>query len=208
VAFIPKERAKMMPMSSPRWFDDFPEYLTEADYRSLSEEISRTIEIVHGHVIKCESPTPRHNRIARRLANALEASRSPAGPCLTVETDVDVILWRVPRFTFRRPDVTVYKCIDDPTRKPTAQDTVLVIEVTSPTTASEDLVGKKAEYATAGIPLYLVVVLDEKYDIWEIREFHLDAVTAEYRLYAVHGSVLDLEYPVRLTLPISDLVSA
>jgi Uma2 family endonuclease len=198
----------MMPMSSPGWFNDFPEYLTEVDYGNLSEEISRTIEIVHGHVIKCESPTPRHNRIARRLANALEASRSPAGPCLTVETDVDVILWRVPRFTFRRPDVTVYKCIDDPTRKPTAQDTVLVIEVTSPTTASEDLVDKKAQYATAGIPLYLVVVLDEKYDIWEIREFHLDAATAEYRLYAVHGSVLDLEHPVRLTLPISDLVSA
>jgi hypothetical protein len=36
-------------------------------------------------------------------------------------------------------------------------------------------VDKRAQYATAGIPLYLVVVLDEKYDIWEIREFHLDA---------------------------------
>ena len=55
--------------------------------------------------------------------------------------------------------------------------------------------------------LYLVVVLDEKYDIWEIREFHLDAAAAEYRLYAVHGSVLELEQPIRLKLPISDLVS-
>ena len=197
----------MMPMSSPRWFDDFPEIMTEAEYRDLSEEVSRTVEIVHGHVIKCESPTPRHNRIARRLANALEAARSPADPCLTVETDVDVILWRVPRFSFRRPDVTVYKCIDDPTRKPDAQDTVLVVEVTSPTTAREDLVDKKAQYATAGIPLYLVVVLDEKYDIWEIREFHLDAAAAAYRLHAVHRSVLELEQPVRLTLPISELVS-
>jgi hypothetical protein len=26
----------MMPMSSPGWFDDFPEYLPEADYRDLS----------------------------------------------------------------------------------------------------------------------------------------------------------------------------
>jgi Uma2 family endonuclease len=197
----------MMPMSSPGWFDDLPEYLTEVDYRDLPEEISRTVEIVHGHIIKCESPTPRHNRIARRLANALEASRSPAGPGLTVETDVDVVLWRVPRFNFRRPDVAVYKCIDDPTRKPTAQDAVLVIEVTSPTTAREDLVDKKAQYATAGIPLYLVVVLDEKYDIWEIREFHLDAAAATYRLHAVHRSVLELEQPIRVTLPISDLVS-
>jgi Uma2 family endonuclease len=197
----------MMPMSGPRWLDDFPEYLTEADYRDLSEEFSRTIEIVHGHVIKCESPTPRHNRIARRLANALEDSRSPVDPCLTVETDVDVVLWRVPRFTFRRPDVAVYKCIDDATRRPTAEDTVLVVEVTSPTTAREDLVDKKAQYATAGIPLYLVVVLDDKYDIGEIREFHLDAAAATYRLHAVHRSVLELEEPVKLALPVSDLVS-
>src|ERR1700761_4456043 len=175
----------MTPMSGPGGFDEFPEYLTEADYRDLSEEFSRTIEIVHGHVIKCESPTPRHNRIARRLANALEASRSPAGPCLTVETDVDVVLWRTPRFTFRRPDVVVYRGVDDPSQRPAAEDAVLVIDVTSPTTAGEDLVDKKAQYATAGIPLYLVVLLDEKYDIGEIREFHLDAAAADYRLHSV-----------------------
>jgi len=196
----------MMPMSRPGWFDAFPENVTEAEYRDLPEEISRAIEIVHGHVLKCESPTPRHNRIARRLANALEAARSPAGPCLTVETDVDVVLWRVPRFTFRRPDIAVYRCIEDPGRRPTASDTVAIIEVTSPTTAREDLVDKKAQYATAGIPLYLVVVLGEKYEIEEIREFHLDAAAADYRLYAVHTSVLELEQPVRLTLPVSELV--
>lgn len=198
----------MIPMSSPGWFDDLPEYMTEAEYRDLSEKVSRTIEIVHGHVIRCESPTPRHNRIARRLSVALEAARSPADPCLTVETDVDVVLWRVPRFTFRRPDVIVYQCIDDPARKPSAQETVMVVEVASPTTAKEDLLDKKTQYAAAGIPVYLVVLLDDKHDIWEIREFHLDAATATYRLYTVHTSVLELEQPVRLTLPISDLVSA
>jgi Uma2 family endonuclease len=181
--------------------------VTEAEYRELDQDIARTIEILHGHVIRCESLAPRHNRIARRLANALEAARSPAVPCLTVETDVDVVLWRVPRFTFRRPDVAVYRCIGHPTRRPAAEDTVLVVEVTSPTTAREDMVDKKAPYATAGIPLYPVVVLDEKYDIWEIREFHLDTAAAEYRLPAVHSSVLELEQPVRLTVPLADLVS-
>jgi Uma2 family endonuclease len=197
----------MMPMSSPWWFDELPEYMTEAEYRHLSEEISRTIEIVHGHVIKCESPTPQHNLIARRLSFALESARSPAGPCLRVETDVDIVLWPVPRFTFRRPDVVVYECLDDPARKPTAQETLLIVEVTSPNTIKEDLVDKKAQYAVAGIALYLVVVLDEAYDIAEIREFHLDAATAAYRLYDVHRAVLDLEEPVRLRLPIADLVA-
>jgi Uma2 family endonuclease len=197
----------MIPVNSPWWFDELPEFMTEADYHDLSEETSRTVEIVHGHVIKCESPTPQHNLIARRLSFALESARLPSGPCLRVETHVDVVLWRVPRFTFRRPDVIVYECLDDPARKPTAQETVLVVEVASPSSAKEDLLDKKAQYAAAGIPLYLVVVLDDKSDIWEIREFHLDAAASAYRLYAVHRSVLELEQPVRLTLPIGDLVT-
>ena len=78
-------------MSRPGWFDDLPDYLSEAEYRDLPEDIARTIEIVHGHVIRCESPVPRHNRIARRLSFALESARSPSGPCLTVETEIDVV---------------------------------------------------------------------------------------------------------------------
>jgi Uma2 family endonuclease len=198
----------MIPMSRPRWFDELPESMTEAEYRDLPEEVARTIEIVYGHVIKSESPVPRHNRIARRLSYALELARPPAGPCLTVETEIDVVLWRVPRFTFRRPDVVVYDCLDDPARKPTAQETAMVVEVTSPTTAQEDLLDKKTQYASAGIPLYLVIVLTEKYDIAEILEFHLDAAVSAYRLHAIHRSVLDLEHPVRLSLPIADLVTA
>jgi Uma2 family endonuclease len=198
----------MIPMSRPRWFDELPESMAEAEYRDLPEEAARTIEIVYGHVIKCESPVPRHNRIARRLSYALELARPSAGPCLTVETKIDVVLWRVPRFTFRRPDVVVYGCLDDPARKPTAQETAMVVEVTSPTTAQEDLLDKKTQYASAGIPLYLVIVLTEKYDIAEILEFHLDAAVSAYRLHAIHRSVLDLEHPVRLSLPIADLVTA
>ena len=197
----------MMPMSSPWWFDELPEYMTEAEYHDLSEEISRSIEIVHGHVIKCESPTPQHNLIARQLSFALETARAPADPCMRVETDVDIVLWRVPRFTFRRPDVIVFRCLDDPAKKATAQETLLVVEVTSPNTIKEDLLDKKTQYAAAGIPLYLVVVLDETYAIADIREFHLDAATSTYRLHAVHHSVLELEQPVRLSVPISDLVS-
>jgi Uma2 family endonuclease len=197
-----------MPANGPRWPDELPENMTEAEYRALAEDISRSVEIVHGHVIKCESPVPPHNRIARRLCFALESARSPSDPCLTIETAVDVVLWRVPRFTLRRPDVVVYECRDDPARKPTAQETVLVVEVATPGTALEDLLDKRTQYAASGIALYLVVLLDETYDITEIREFHLDAAAAAYRLHAVHRSVLDLEQPVRLTLPIAELVTA
>ena len=75
----------------------------------------------------------------------------------------------------------------------------MVIEVTFPATAQGRPGGQ------AG---YLVVVLDGEHEIGEIREFHLDATAVSYRLHAVHASVLELERPIRLTLPISDLVSA
>jgi hypothetical protein len=50
-------------------------------------------------------------------------------------------------------------------------------------------------------------LLDATYDITEIREFHLDAAASTYRLHAIHRSVLDLEQPVRLTPPVSELVT-
>lgn len=124
-------------MATPPWYESLPEVMSEAEYRALPEDIARSIEVVHGHVIKCESPAPRHNRIARRLAGSLEAARSMSGPCLSVETDIDVVLWRVPKFTFRRPDVVVYRCLDNPGQKPDESQTLAVVEVSSPGTVRD-----------------------------------------------------------------------
>ncbi|WP_063004790.1 Uma2 family endonuclease [Nocardia salmonicida] len=165
--------------------DSLPHQMTEEQYRQLPEDVSREIEVVHGHVILCESPTPEHNRIARRLAGAMEDLPSTE-PCIRAETDIDVVLWRVPKFTFRRPDVTVYRCLDQPGDKPEAGDALIVVEVSSPSTAAEDLLDKKAQYARVGIPLYLVVMLDTKFEIAEVLEFRLDAHAREYRLHQIH----------------------
>ncbi|HXA60899.1 MAG TPA: Uma2 family endonuclease [Streptosporangiaceae bacterium] len=194
-------------MSTPAWYDAFPETMTEAEYLALPENIARDIEVVYGRIIRCESAAPGHNLIARRLSTALEAARSTIGPCLSVETDIDVVLWRVPKFTFRRPDVVVYECLETRGQKPTAQQTLMVVEVTSPSTAQEDFLDKKIQYASAGIPLYLVVILDDTYEIAGIREFHLDAAAGEYRLHREHRSVLELEHPVKMAVLFSDLVA-
>ncbi|MFI6504269.1 Uma2 family endonuclease [Nonomuraea typhae] len=194
-------------MATPYWLDALPAEMTESEYRALPEDISRTIEVVHGHVIKCESPTPEHNRIARRLASALESARPANGPCMRVEVDVDVVLWRVPSYTFRRPDVVIYKCLDVPGSKPSASETLAVVEVASPTTEKEDLIDKRIQYATVGIPLYLVILLDEKYEIQEVREFHLDAQDLDYRLHRVHRTELTLERPILVTIPLGDLTA-
>ncbi|MFE3542516.1 Uma2 family endonuclease [Nocardia sp. NPDC059177] len=185
--------------------DSLPHVMTEDEYRRLPEKISREIEVVHGHVIVCESPTPEHNRVARRLAGAME-DLPTTEPCLRAETDIDVVLWRVPKFTFRRPDVTVYRCLDQPGDKPKASDALIVVEVSSPSTAAEDLLDKKAQYARVGIPLYLVVMLDTKFDIAEVLEFRLDAHAREYRLHQIHrDGLLRMEHVIIGDIAFTDL---
>jgi hypothetical protein len=48
--------------------------------------VARRIEVVHGYVIVCESPTPQHQQVARRLANTFEAAR-PKEPCTRVQME-------------------------------------------------------------------------------------------------------------------------
>lgn len=182
-----------------------PNTMTEMEYAALTEEVSRQIEVVHGYVIVCESPTPQHQLVARRLANALETAR-PKEPCLRVQMETDVVLWRVPKFTFRRPDVVVYRCKEDRNAKLEAADVVLMVEVSSPSTNREDLTDKLAQYAAAGIPAYLVVRMAEDGDIADVREFHLDAATRQFRQEAFleHGVVLT--YPFKVAVSFEELV--
>lgn len=76
----------------------------------------------------------------------------PATPCLAVTTDVEMHYSRRRRlggrFSFRRPDVTVYRCIGRGDQL-TSSDAVMVIEVISPGSEYIDTVDKKAQYADA-----------------------------------------------------------
>ncbi|WP_246351602.1 Uma2 family endonuclease [Nocardia barduliensis] len=108
--------------------------ITEEGYAALPEEIQRQIEVVDGHVLVCRSGTFEHNNVARRMANAFEQA-SPDEPCTGVVTDFEMHSVRSrpgsPGFSFRRPDVAWYRCIDGD-RKLTTADVLLVVEVVSP----------------------------------------------------------------------------
>ncbi|WP_157246395.1 Uma2 family endonuclease [Nonomuraea typhae] len=151
--------------------------------------------------------SPLHNRIARRLACALESAPCVAWKPLKVETGIDVLLSRPPESIVRRPDVVIYTCLDVPGRSPDASETVGVVEVSTPGTMTDDLTSKLIQYSTAGIPLYLVILLDEKHEIEEVREFHLDAVVRSYRLHRLHRTELELEAPFLVTIPFGSLTA-
>jgi Putative restriction endonuclease len=89
-------------MIAPQWMHT---QVTAVEYESWSAEQCAGIEIVDGMVVVGPSASKRHNRLARVLANALDAA---AGPDWNADTDFDVRLQDVP-LTNRRPDVVAYR---------------------------------------------------------------------------------------------------
>ncbi|MEU0501397.1 Uma2 family endonuclease [Nocardia sp. NPDC005998] len=134
-----------------------------AMYLDMPEDIARTLEIRDGMIVHCESPSPNHVAISDNIKGALReavSKRSRDMPCLRASGELDMLVSEVP-FHYKRPDAIVYRGIDEPRgkwkTKPTASDTLLVVEVVSPNTVTADLVEKRAEYARLGIPCYWIV---------------------------------------------------
>jgi Uma2 family endonuclease len=187
------------------WFADFPDQITAEDYAKMPEDFSRTIEVIDGHIVKCESPSRIHNRVAFNVAAVLKEGRKPT-PCVMVDTDIDVRITDVP-LNFRRPDVTVYWCIADDERL-YSRDVLLVVEVVSPESSFKtDTVEKKAVYADAGIPLYLIVFLNAAQDAVEkIEEYWLEP-SGVYRLVQLHTRRLVMGNPIPVDIRLEQLTS-
>ncbi|MFC4536342.1 Uma2 family endonuclease [Sphaerisporangium dianthi] len=186
------------------WYRWIPDQITAEDYRALPEDFCRTIEVIDGHIVKCESPSRMHNRVGRRLAAALEQARKPE-PCLLVETDIDVRISDVP-LNLRRPDVTVFRCLPGD-RRLYATDAVLVVEIVSPESSFRtDTVEKKAAYAAAGIPVYLIVFLNQAGDEVELIEEHRLS-EERYELGCGHTRRLSFDDPISVDISFEALTS-
>jgi Uma2 family endonuclease len=102
-----------------------PEGLTAEDYEALPEEFCRSIEVVDGAIILPPVPRKPHQRVVRRLANAIEVAADDR-----VAVDIDLRLRDVPLLN-RRPDIAVYDAsgFDDTVLRP--EQCLLVVEVMS-----------------------------------------------------------------------------
>jgi Uma2 family endonuclease len=195
-------------MALPAWTSD-PEslILTEDQYDELPDQVRKMIEVIDGHVIFCQSGTPEHSDVGRRLANRLEAAK-PAEPSTRVSTDINVHFVKRKRadgkLSFRRPDVSVYRCIERGA-KLSARDALLVVEVVSSGSGYTDTVDKLAEYAYEGIPVYLVVSLDGDFYVKMVQEYRLDWASRTYRLAQTHVDELAIEDPFPATVLFTEL---
>jgi Uma2 family endonuclease len=183
----------------PDWMVSHPDGLTTADYDALPEDICRRIEIVDGAIIVSPSPRRSHQIVARRLANALEAT---VDSNLAVTTDVDLRLRDVPLLN-RRPDIVVYDASvpGDEVLRP--QHCVLVVEVMSPGSVTTDRVDKPAEYAMVGIEHYWRV--EETDRSLTVFRYRLDPTTHVYASAGVDTGTMTVTDPVKLTVDLADL---
>ncbi|WP_406146284.1 Uma2 family endonuclease [Streptomyces sp. NBC_01012] len=179
-------------MVAPAWMHV---QISAEQYDSWSEEQCAGIEIVDGMVVVSPRASKRHNRLARILANALDAA---AGSDWKADTDFDVRLQDVP-LTNRRPDVVVYRAetIDlTPTRP---EHVLLVVEVVSPGSETTDRIVKADQYAKAGIPFYWRVEQPPT-GVPIIYTYVLDPATKVYRDGEMYTGVIKVAAPFSATV--------
>ena len=176
-----------------------PEGWTVADVDALPDGDGVRYELVDGVPRMTTPARARHQTAARRMANALEAT---AAPELAVVEAVGVILAADQRPI---PDVVVLRDtrLDSEQFNFPAELVVVVAEVVSPSTRSDDRFRKPALYAQAGIPCYLRVELDPLHVV----AYRLDAegIYAEVSR-AESGEVLTLTEPFPITIDPATLV--
>lgn len=184
-------------MIAPTWMRD---QVTAEQYDAWTDEQCAGVEIVDGMVVVSPSASKRHNRLARLLANALEAA---AGPEWNADVDFDIRLQDVP-LNNRRPDVTVYRA-DTIDLAPTRPDHVLlVVEIVSPGSETTDRVVKADQYARAGIVFY-----------WRVEQavtgtplihtYVLDPATGTYRDGGVFTRTLTVTAPFPLEIDLGQV---
>ncbi|MEV6597255.1 Uma2 family endonuclease [Actinoplanes sp. NPDC051346] len=170
--------------------------ITEEDYFALGETPER-VELFDGSLYVTPAPTPRHQTISRRLANALDVGATRQGLFVTEAINVRLQPGRIPI-----PDVVVTEAIDFDAPVIDAAAVLLVCEIVSPSNASADKILKMHYYAAAGIPWYLIVEQ-------ETGALHLHELTGGHyieRSVTRVGEVLHLTDPVEAAISPEDLL--
>jgi Uma2 family endonuclease len=139
---------------------------------------------VDGYVVHRETPTVVQGLAGRLLAGLLERHARTAMDrgrgCFTVDREEDLRLRDVP-LLIRRPDVVLRTCLHcERGERPRAGHALLVAEIVSPGSETQDTIGKPGEYARAGVPHYWVVRLDTS-GISTIERHRLDHASMRYK---------------------------
>jgi Uma2 family endonuclease len=163
-------------------------------YDALPIEICQRIEVVDGMVQMNPAPLGRHQKIARLIADAIDAGGLPNWQTLL---DIDLRIKDDPLHN-RRPDVTVCGIETSIDEVVPASAALAVVEVVSPGSMTVDRLHKPAIYALAKIRYYWRVEIVEGMPV--LYAYKLDREAELYRPVGVfQGKVsIDLGFPVEI----------
>ncbi|WP_433296995.1 Uma2 family endonuclease [Actinoplanes sp. CA-030573] len=123
--------------------------LTVDDLTDLPEDLR--CELIDGRLVLTPNALPIHQTISMRLGYALEEN---CPPDLVVNVEQRVLLDRRNEF---RPDVMVFTAEGSRRSPVPAADTLLVVEVISPSSRRNDRRDKLERYADLRIPAYWII---------------------------------------------------
>ena len=168
--------------------------ITEEEFLALAEPTER-VELFDWSLVVTPAPTPRHQHISRRLANALDTT---SGRLNVVEAiNVRLQPGRIPI-----PDIVITEAIDFDAPVIDADAVLLVCEIVSPSNAATDRVLKMHFYAAAGIPWYLLV--EQETGALHLYELSGDKYIEYSTTYP--GQLLRLKEPLEATIAPEDLL--
>lgn len=170
------------------------------DLDQLPEDVRRHVELLDGALIVLLAQRSWHDRVIRRLADALE--RIVPDASWTVETQMTVEL---DSKSAPEPDVVVASVPYAPERTRFApSEVVLAVEVVSDESQKRDREYKPFKYARARIPYFWRV--EDQNGLPVVHTYELDETTLQYVATGIHDGSLSVTRPLDIRIDLATLV--
>jgi Uncharacterized protein conserved in cyanobacteria len=170
--------------------------ITEEEFLAMGDSVKA--EYCNGQIIYMQSASPKHERIRRKI-EAEFAKFTDGTKCSTYGANVGVRVHSKYRRRIVNPDVFI-QCDNNFDKDTYNGVPLIIVEILSPATASNDEGNKKDDYAYIGVREYLIV--DQEQNIVKqyklIDDFKAYALINEYTKEDTYRSIVfaDLQFDV------------